>query len=1213
LKIAEDLKKNILVMDGGMGTMIQPHNLKEEDYRGRRFSDIGINQKNNNELLSITNPDLIYDIHKKYIEAGADIIETNTFSANSISMADFGLEDLVRELNLESVKLAKNAADEYLPERKVYVAGSLGPTTRSASLSPDINDPGKRSITFDKLYKAYNEQAEALVEGGVDILLIETVFDTLNAKAAIIAVTDAQQKYNTELPVMISGTITDMSGRTLSGQTIEAFYISIKHCPNLISVGINCALGSKQMSAFLKALSDVCAFNVSLYPNAGLPNEFGGYDESPEYMAEAIGEYIDRGFINIIGGCCGTTPKHIKAIAAVAKGKAPRIPKEPIEDTHYSGLEPLILRSDLNFVNIGERTNVAGSAKFKRLIMNDEFEEATAVAAQQVENGAQIIDINMDDGLLDGVESMSRFLRIISTEPDIAKVPFMIDSSRFSIVHEGLKNVQGKCIVNSISLKEGEEEFLSQARIIKSFGSAMVVMAFDEKGQADTTERKTEICQRAYNLLVEKAGVDPRDIIFDPNILTVATGIEEHNRYALNFIEATSWIKENLPYCKVSGGVSNLSFSFRGNNLIREAMHTVFLYHAIKAGLDMGIVNAGQTGVYDDIDEELVKLIEDVIFDRSPEAGEALLQYASENSGDGKTVVKNEEWREKPIKERLSHSLMKGIDTYIIEDTEEARQQYDDPLEVIEGPLMDGMNIVGELFGSGKMFLPQVVKSARVMKKSVAYLIPYIEESKKASGKSSAVGKILLATVKGDVHDIGKNIVGVVLSCNNFEIIDLGVMVDSQTIIKQAKEQNVDIVGLSGLITPSLDEMVNVASEMKLAGLDLPLLIGGATTSKIHTAIKIDPEYDREVIHVLDASKSVPIAQALTTEKSRSNLADQIKSEYSKMRENYSKKAKPLLCYDEALENKYVWNKKSAGIVEPKKFGLTRYRGVSVDLLREYIDWSQFFVTWELKGRYPDILSHPKMGEEARKLFADANEWLNKIANEKLFTCNGVAGIFRAVSVEDDIVVLDDDGNAITVFNTLRQQVQKRNDSPNYSLADFIAPQHEEVYDYIGGFAVTGGIGADELAEKFKVEHDDYTSIMLKVLADRLAEAFAEYLHREVRTELWGYSEEEELTIYDMIREKYQGIRPAHGYPSLPDHTEKEKLFALLEAEKMDMSLTESYMMEPAASVSGLYFAHPEVKYFAIDSIDNDQLELYRNRKRWDETKAKKWLGNILR
>jgi len=1016
-----------------------------------------------------------------------------------------------------------------------------------------------------------------------------------------------------QIPVMISGTITDMSGRTLSGQTIEAFYLSVKHCPNLLSVGINCALGSAQMRNFIKNLSDIAWHNVSLYPNAGLPNEFGGYDESASYMANIIGEYADEGMVNIVGGCCGTTPDHIKAIADRVNSCDVRIPNQPIGYSAYSGLEPLFMRDNLNFVNIGERTNVAGSAKFKRLIMDGAFEEATRIAVQQVENGAQIIDINMDDGMLDGIDAMNRFLRIISTEPDIAKIPFMIDSSRFEIIKEGLKNVQGKCIVNSISLKEGEEEFIKQAEIVKSFGAAVVIMAFDENGQADTTDRKIEICQRAYRILTEQIRFDPNDIIFDPNILTIATGIREHDRYALNFLEATEWIKSNLKGARVSGGISNISFSFRGNNHIREAMHTVFLYHAVKAGLDMGIVNAGQIGIYSDIEPELVELLEDVIFCHGEDSSEKLLEYASRNSSNDIKEEKVEEWRTLATSEKLTHSLVKGIDTYIIEDTEEARQLFDDPLSVIEGPLMDGMNVVGELFGSGKMFLPQVVKSARVMKKSVAHLIPFIEESKRASGKSSSVGKILLATVKGDVHDIGKNIVGVVLSCNNFEIIDLGVMVDSSTIIQKAKELEVDIIGLSGLITPSLDEMVNVASELDKSGLDVPLLIGGATTSKIHTAVKIAPAYNKEVIHVLDASKSVPVAQFLINPEERDRYGETIAQEYESMRAKHSQKSKKLLSIEEARKNKYQWERNTAKQYVPNKLGLTKIESINIGLLREYIDWSQFFVTWELKGRFPAILDDPHMGEEARKLYSEANHWLDKIENDRLFKCNGVVGIFPANSIDDDIAVYDTDGQILTVFNTLRQQVAKtKAGSPNYSLADFIAPQHEEILDFIGGFAVTGGIGADELAEKYKEAHDDYNSIMLKVLADRLAEAGAEYLHEKVRKEFWGYSENENLTINEMIREQYTGIRPAHGYPSLPDHTEKKKLFAILEAEELDIRLTENFMMTPAASVSGLYFAHPDIRYFAIDKIGEDQMNSYIERKRWDKSKAEKWLGSIL-
>lgn len=1215
LNILKEIVRNrILVLDGAMGTMIQRRKLTEQDFRGERFKNHHKDLKGNNDLLSLTKPDIISSIHREYLLAGSDIIETNSFNSTSIAQADYGTEDLVYELNKKSAELAKAACEEFTalnPDKPRFVAGALGPTNKTLSISPDVNNPGYREVTFEQMADAYYEQAKGLADGGADIILIETIFDTLNAKAAIYGVSRYFRMSGNQLPIMISGTIVDQSGRTLSGQTTEAFLTSIMHTPNLLSVGLNCALGSSQMRPYIDALSSIAECYTSLYPNAGLPNAFGEYDESPEYMAKVALEYANDGFLNIVGGCCGTTPDHIKAIAEAVKNAKPReIPKS---DKHFrlSGLEPLVYFEGSNFINIGERTNVAGSTKFKKLILDNDFEAALSIAKQQVENGAQIIDINMDDGLIDAEQAISKFLNLIATEPDIAKVPIMPDSSKWSVIEAGLKCIQGKGIVNSISLKEGESEFINHAEKILDYGAAVIVMAFDEKGQADSYDRKIEICDRAYKILTEIVGFPAEDIIFDPNILTVATGIEEHNNYAVDYINATKWIKENLPGAKVSGGVSNVSFSFRGNNKVREAMHSAFLYHAIKAGMDMGIVNPAQLEVYEEIDKNLLELVEDVLLNRRNDATERLLEFAASLEKTEKTEKKVDEWRSLPVEERLKHSLVKGIVEYIIEDTEEARLKYPDPLQVIEGPLMSGMNVVGDLFGEGKMFLPQVVKSARVMKKSVSHLIPYIEEQMKAGDKQSA-GKILLATVKGDVHDIGKNIVGVVLACNNFEVIDLGVMVSSSRILEAAREHNADIIGLSGLITPSLDEMVHIAKEMQREGFDIPLLIGGATTSRVHTAVKIAPNYDEPVVHVLDASKSVPVASSLINKRTKSEFAAKIKSEYLEIKTNHelSQKAKSLINYKDALNNKYNLSINDYKPLKPNKLGVWVLQNYDLSEIRKYINWTQFFVTWELKGRYPAIFDNPEKGVEARKLFDDANKMLDEIIKDKLIIANAVYGLFPAVSTGEDINILNEENEIIETINCLRQQNQKQAGSHNLSLADYILPKNSESNDYLGLFALTAGIGVDKLVAEFEKDNDDYSSIMVKVLADRLAEAFAELLHEKVRKEYWAYAADENLNSEDLISEKYSGIRPAMGYPSMPDHTENAKLFRILNAEEnINVSLTETFMMNPAASVSGMYFANPEAKYFAVGLITKEQIESYAERKGISAEDAEKWLG----
>ncbi|MCI4667607.1 MAG: methionine synthase [Bacteroidia bacterium] len=1191
------LKTRILLLDGAMGTMIQRYKLSEEDFRGERFKDHPIALKGNNDLLSITRPDIIKKIHGQYLDAGADIIETNTFSSTFIAQADYKLSDLAYELNFQSARIAKEVTTKYSlanPDKPRYVAGALGPTNVSISMSPDVNDPGYRAKTFDDLKDAYYEQAKGLMDGGADLLLVETVFDTLNAKAALFAIKLLEEERDQEIPVIVSGTITDASGRTLSGQVTEAFWTSIKHA-NPLGVGLNCALGAKQLRQYVKDLGRVAHIPVSAYPNAGLPNEFGQYDQGPAQMAELIRPFLEEGLVNIVGGCCGSTPDHIEAIAEVAAQFPPRVIPDESHLPNFSGLEALNITKNTNFVNVGERTNVTGSRKFARLIKEGNYEEALSVARQQVEGGAQIIDINMDEGMLDAKAAMIKFLNLLAAEPDIARVPIMLDSSKFEVIEAGLKCIQGKGIVNSISLKEGEDAFIRQAKLIAKYGAAAVVMAFDEKGQADTFERKTEICARAYKILTEKVGMKPWDIIFDPNIFAVATGIEEHNNYAMDFIQATKWIKENLPGALVSGGVSNVSFSFRGNNHVREAIHAVFLYHAIRAGMDMGIVNAGMLQVYEEIPEDLREKVEDVILNRNDDATEALVDFAATVKQSGSKRVVNLEWREKSVKERLAHALVNGIVEYIEEDTEEARLASDRPLEVIEGPLMDGMNVVGDLFGEGKMFLPQVVKSARVMKKAVAYLTPFIEAEKEGAASKSA-GKILMATVKGDVHDIGKNIVGVVLACNNFEVVDLGVMVPMDRILDEAEKHQVDMIGLSGLITPSLDEMVYVAEEMEKRKIDMPLLIGGATTSRIHTSVKIAPQYNGPIVHVIDASKAVPVAQNLISQDddSRNTFVNAVRAEYDKLREGHARRQaeKKYLSLEQARKNKLQldWGK---GVPQkPLKPGITAFEDFPLEELRDYIDWTPFFYTWEIKGKYPEILDHPEKGVEARKLFNDAQEMLQQIIDEKWLTAKAVIGLFRANTInDDDIAVYDEGGKQVCTFFNPRQQSEKRG-AENIALADYIAPVSTALEDHIGAFAVTTGLGIESKIKEFEAKHDDYSSIMLKALADRLAEAFAEKMHQLVRTDYWGYAVKESFSNKELIREKYQGIRPAPGYPANPDHSEKRTLWELLDVEKhTGISLTDSLAMYPAASVSGLYFGHPESRYFGIGKLTREQIE----------------------
>nr|WP_289136530.1 methionine synthase [uncultured Halomonas sp.] len=1217
--LTQRLAQRILILDGGMGTMLQNAQLSEDDFRGERFRDWPSDLKGNNDLLALTCPDVVARIHRDYLEAGADILETNTFNSTRLSQADYGMEDLVPELNRESARLAREVCDAVAAETDIprYVAGVLGPTSRTASLSPDVNDPAKRNVTFDGLRENYYEAANALIEGGADLIMIETIFDTLNAKAAIYALEELFEDLGRRLPVMISGTITDASGRTLSGQTTEAFWNSVRHA-NPLSVGLNCALGAEELRPYLEELSTKADTFVSAHPNAGLPNEFGEYDQTPEEMAAIVSEFAQSGLVNIIGGCCGSTPEHIRAIADAVRSMAPRKIPERSKACRLSGLEPFNIEADSLFVNVGERTNVTGSARFKRLIVEEDFTTALEVALEQVENGAQIIDINMDEGMLESKEAMVRFLNLIAGEPDIARVPIMIDSSKWDIIEAGLKCVQGKAVVNSISLKEGEAAFREQATKCRRFGAAIVVMAFDEEGQADTFARKTEICERAYRLLVDEIGFPPEDIIFDPNIFAIATGIEEHNNYAVDFIEATQWIREHLPHAMISGGVSNVSFSFRGNNPVREAIHSVFLYHAIRAGLTMGIVNAGQLAVYDDLPAELREAVEDVVLNRRSDGTERLLDIADKYKGDGSGAAKKEdlEWRNWPVNKRIEHALVKGITAYIEEDTEEARAQAARPIEVIEGPLMDGMNVVGDLFGAGKMFLPQVVKSARVMKQAVAYLIPYIEAEK--SEDTQAKGKIVMATVKGDVHDIGKNIVGVVLQCNNYEVIDLGVMVPTEKILQAAIEHKADIIGLSGLITPSLDEMVHVAKEMQRRGMNLPLLIGGATTSKAHTAVKIEPQYEHPVIYVTDASRAVGVAGKLLAPNLKSAYVAEIREEYEKVRERNAKRRPKAadLDYTQARKRRFRTDWNSHTPTKPNTLGLMTFDDYDLEELVERIDWTPFFMSWQLTGKYPKILNDEVVGEAAQNLFADAQVMLRKLIDEKRVQARGVIGLWPANSVDDDVIEVYADESRTEVVERLhhiRQQTTKGRDGICYSLADFIAPKESGKADWIGGFAVTTGHGVDELSKAYEAAGDDYNAIMVQALTDRLAEAFAERMHERVRKEFWGYAPEETLDNDALIAEKYQGIRPAPGYPACPDHTEKATLFRLLNAsENTGLTLTENFAMWPAAAVSGWYFSHPQSKYFSTGKITRDQVEVLAERKQMPLEEMERWLSPVL-
>ena len=1218
------LARRILILDGAMGTMIQGYRLSEAQYRGERFAQWTHDLKGNNDLLTLTQPHIIREIHSQYLAAGADIVETNTFNANAPSMADYGMEALVYELNLAAAKLAREICDEFTskdPTRPRYVAGVLGPTNKTASISPDVNDPGFRNISFDELVAAYSESLRGLVDGGADIILIETIFDTLNAKAAIFAVLRHFDAAGAKLPVMISGTITDASGRTLTGQTPEAFWNSVRHAEPL-SIGLNCALGAKLMRPYIEELANVADTFVSCYPNAGLPNPLSdtGYDELPADTSALLREFGEAGFLNIVGGCCGTTPPHIAAIAAAVAPLEPRrVPKIETK-LRLSGLEPCNIADDSLFVNVGERTNVTGSKAFARLVLAGNYGEALAVARQQVESGAQVIDVNMDEAMLDSEKAMTTFLNLVAAEPDIARVPVMIDSSKWSVIEAGLKCMQGKCIVNSISLKEGEAEFLAHAQLARRYGAAVIVMAFDEKGQADSLARRIEVCHRTYELLVHKVGFPAEDIVFDPNIFAVATGLEEHAAYGIDFIEATRWIRENLPHAKVSGGVSNLSFSFRGNEAVREAMHTAFLYHAIKAGMTMGIVNAGQIGVYDEIPRDLLEHVEDVIFNRRADATERLVKFAETVKGGGKAKEEDLAWRGDPVEARLAHALVRGIATYVVEDTEEARRLVEArggrPIEVIEGPLMDGMNVVGDLFGAGKMFLPQVVKSARVMKQAVAHLVPFIEAEKAASGNVRAKGKIVIATVKGDVHDIGKNIVAVVLQCNNFEVVNLGVMVPAQKILETARAESADIIGLSGLITPSLEEMAHVAHEMEREGFRMPLLIGGATTSRMHTAVKIAPNYSGPVIYVPDASRSVGVCQNLISEDARERYLAEVRRDYDKIRTQYAAKKgqAPLVPLAQARANAAEIDWVNYTPAKPRSLGRREFRDYDLAEIARYIDWAPFFQTWDLAGSFPKILDDPVVGEAARNVFAEGRQMLERIVREKWLTASGVVGLFPANAVGDDIEVYSDESRreVAMVHHCLRQQSQKAEDRANLCLADFVAPKSSGIADYVGAFAVTAGLGCDERVRAYEAAHDDYSAIMLKALGDRLAEAFAELMHEKVRKELWGYAVDEQLTNEQRIAEQYRGIRPAPGYPACPDHTEKGPLFALLDAPAIGMSLTENYAMWPAASVSGFYFAHPASRYFAVGKIDRDQVEDYARRKRLSLEVAERWLAPAL-
>jgi 5-methyltetrahydrofolate--homocysteine methyltransferase len=1208
------LSQRILVLDGAMGTMIQAVGLGEADFRGERFADHPRDLQGDNELLSLTRPDVIAGVHDAYLAAGADIIETNTFGSTRVAQADYGMEAVVEEQNRRAAELAVIAAREWTrktPDKPRFVAGAIGPTNRTLSISPDVNDPARRSIDFDALREAYAEQTRGLIDGGVDLLLIETIFDTLNSKAAIVAVLEVFDERGIELPLMISVTITDRSGRTLSGQTVEAFWTSVAHA-HPFSVGINCALGAAEMRPFLAELADVAPVRVSCYPNAGLPNAFGGYDERPETTAGLLGEFAASGLVNLVGGCCGTTDAHIAAIARAVEGVSPRVvPERDAGVAHFSGLERFSIWPDTNFVTIGERTNVTGSRRFANLIKKGDYTTAAEVAVDQVRGGANFLDVNVDEGMLDSEQVMTTFLNLIATEPEIARIPIMVDSSKWSVIRAGLKCVQGKGIVNSISLKEGEADFLAKAREIQRYGAGVVVMAFDEIGQADTVERKVGICERAFRLLVEEVGFDPRDIVFDPNILAIATGIEEHNDYAKNYIEATTIIKQRCPGAKISGGVSNLSFSFRGNEMVREAIHTAFLYHAIRAGMDMGIVNAGQLGVYEEIPPELLEHVEDILFNRRPDATERMVELAERVRGAGRVKEIDLSWRETSVEKRLAHALVHGIVDFIEADTEEARQKLPRPLHVIEGPLMDGMKIVGDLFGAGKMFLPQVVKSARAMKRAVAYLTPFMEADKAEGGGRGAQGRIVMATVKGDVHDIGKNIVGVVLGCNNYEVIDLGVMVPCDKILQTAVDEDCDLVGLSGLITPSLDEMVHVAREMERRGLELPLLIGGATTSKQHTAVKIAPQFGGSVVHVLDASRAVGVVAGLLNPRQRAELDADNDRLQEHLRYVYTEREKrPLLSYEEAAANRLRIEWREKDIAEPASLGRRVVDDIPLETIARYIDWTFFFSAWELKGKYPKILDHPKYGAAARELFENGRELLARIIDEKRLTPRGVYGFWPAAAEGDDIVLYEDPAREreLVRFPTLRQQSVLTGGAPNRSLADFVAPRDSGLADHIGAFAVTAGIGAAEFAAEFEAAHDDYNAIMVKALADRLAEAFAECLHERARRE-WGYGRDEQLSNQDLIGERYRGIRPAFGYPACPDHSEKRKLFELLDAPSIGIELTEHCAMSPAASVSGIYFAHPRARYFSVGRIQRDQVADYARRKGVEVAEVERWLA----
>ena len=1225
------LQQRILILDGAMGTMIQRYKLTEEDYRGERFADFRgpdtqreLFLKGNNELLSLVRPDVISEIHEQYLAAGADLIETNTFGATSVAQEDYHMAHLAYEMNLASARLARAACDKYsTPDKPRFVAGALGPTPKTASISPDVNDPGARNVTFDQLVAAYHEQVRGLVDGGSDVLLVETIFDTLNAKAALFAIDQYFEETGQRLPIMISGTVTDASGRILSGQTVTAFWNSVRHAKPL-TIGLNCALGAALMRPYAEELSKIADTFVCIYPNAGLPNPMSdtGFDELPADTSALLKEFAEAGFINVAGGCCGTTPDHIRAIANILSTQRPRQIPEIAPAMRLSGLEPFIVDQDSLFVNVGERTNVTGSKAFARLILNEQYDEALSVARQQVENGAQIIDINMDEAMLDSQAAMTRFLNLIASEPDIARVPVMIDSSKWSVIEAGLKCVQGKAIVNSISLKEGEAEFLRQATLCKRYGAAVIVMAFDETGQADTYARKIEICERAYRTLVDKVGFDPQDIIFDPNIFAVATGIEEHNNYAVDFIEATRWIHNNLPGAKISGGVSNVSFSFRGNDPAREAIHTVFLYHAIQAGMTMGIVNAGMIGVYSELSPELRERVEDVVLNRRDDATERMIEFAASlKAGDKKQEV-SLEWRNDPVEKRLAHALVHGITQWIVEDTEEARQQFERPIQVIEGPLMDGMNIVGDLFGQGKMFLPQVVKSARVMKQAVAHLVPFIEEEKKRSGDTKSKGKIVIATVKGDVHDIGKNIVSVVLQCNNFEVVNMGVMVPCSEILAKAKAENADIIGLSGLITPSLEEMAYVAKEMQrdphFRMMKIPLLIGGATTSRAHTAVKIAPNYDGPVVYVPDASRSVSVAQSLLSPEAREQYIQDMQTDYERIRVQHAgKKAAAMLTLEQARANRMqVSFSGDAAPVRPKFIGRRVFKNVDLGLLANYIDWGPFFQTWDLAGPFPAILTDEVVGEAATKVFAEGQAMLKKIIEGRWLTANGVVALLPANSVRhDDIEIYTDESRSEVAFTYygVRQQTEKPVidgvQRPNQCLADFIAPKDSGVQDYIGMFAVTAGLGIEKHEQRFEAAHDDYSSIMLKSLADRLAEAFAEYLHERVRKDLWGYAADEQLSNEALIAESYRGIRPAPGYPACPEHTVKADMFRVMQCEEIEMQVTESFAMIPGAAVSGFYFAHPQSKYFSVGKIGNDQVSDMADRRGVSKEQAERWLA----